>query len=321
MNEIENSKRQRFLDRFGTIPNESGLKKRSRIHQGWWRMNVLNELPGEHPKDKNKNVCNTIMDGIINKKNFLTNNSIKAVEQTLAERQETGSGLMELDRLYNNLLSSQPLCFNFFGELMADTKFGLRILQIWWPDLTQLKRVLFEFAPKERYTDDNSAFDIAFEVSIGDKTGLIGLECKYTDTFSSKEYDKPAYREIFNKSSSFAADYDSLKVSKYNQLFRNQLIAEALLQNGKCDFVRTGLFCHQLDDSVINIANELQNRLTNPESFTFITYSNYIGEIQRLDLDWEQREWTMLLWARYCATILSESTNEQIEKECNPGVV
>ena len=313
MNETENSKRQNLLDRFGTIPNESGFKRRIRIHQGWWRMNVLNEEPGEHPKDKNKNVCNTINDGIINKKNFLTGNSVKAVEQTLAERQETGAGIMEQDRLYNNLLSSQPLCFNFFGELMADTDFGLRVLKIWWPDLTQLRRVLFEFAPKERYTDDNSAFDIAFEVSIGDKTGLIGLECKYTDTFSSKEYDKSAYKEIFNKSNSFAADYDSLKVSKYNQLFRNQLIAEALLQNGKYDFLRTGLFCHQLDDSAINTANELQNRLTNPESFTIITYSNYIEEIQRLDLDWEQREWTMLLWARYCAIILSESTNELID--------
>ena len=93
--------------------------------------------------------------------------------------------------------------------------------------------VIFEYAPTERYTDDNSAFDIAFEVKIGNQHGLIGLECKYTDSFSTKEYDKPAYQDIYHKSSSFAANYDELKASKYNQLFRNQLIAEALIQKNK----------------------------------------------------------------------------------------
>lgn len=148
MDEMEKDERHQLLDRFGTIPDEKGLKRRTRIHQGWWRMCVLIEKAGEHPKDRDKNVCNTICYGIRNKKNFLTKNAIKAVEQTIADRQETDAGLIEQDRLYNNLLSSQPLCFNFFGELFVDNDFGLRILQTWWPDLTELKKVIFEYAPK-----------------------------------------------------------------------------------------------------------------------------------------------------------------------------
>jgi hypothetical protein len=303
-----------LLDRFGTIPDETGIKKRTRIHQGWWRMNVLNEKAGEHPKDKYKNVCNTINKGIINKKNFLTENAIKTVDQTMTERKKTGAGLMEPNRLYNNLLSSQPLCFNFFGELMVDTDFGLRVLQSWWTDLTELKKVFFKYAPKKRFTNNNSAFDIAFEVAVGDRTGLIGLECKYTDTFSSTEYDKPTYREIFNKSHSFVANYNDLKSSKFNQLFRNQLIAEALIQNNKYDFVRTGLFCYQQDKSAIATARKLQKMLTHPDSFTIITYNNFIETVQQIDLDWSLREWTMLLWARYCATVLSDPLNKQIDK-------
>jgi hypothetical protein len=312
---LTQEERQKLLERFGTIPNETGLKHRIRIHQGWWRMNVLNEEPGEHPKDKSDNVCNTINDGIVTKKNFLTANAIKAVDTTIEGKQKTDGGLLEQDRLYSNLMSSQPLCFNFFGELMADMDFGLKVLQNWWPKLTELKKVIFEYAPNECYTDDNSAFDIAFEVAIGDDLGLIGLECKYTDTFSSTEYDKPAYREIFEKSRSFAASYNELKASKYNQLFRNQLIAEALLQHNKYKFVKTGLFCYQQDQSAINTAQGLQKMLFNPDSFTIITYSDFIEAVQRLELGWQKREWTMLLWARYCATVLSEAVYEQLGKK------
>ncbi|TVQ06169.1 MAG: hypothetical protein EA359_01510 [Balneolaceae bacterium] len=309
----EKDNRQKLLNRFGIIPNDTGIKRRLRIHQGWWRMNVLNEEPGTHPMDTKKNVCNTINNGDINRKNFLTPNTIKAVESTIAERQITGAGLLEQDRLYNNLLSSQPLCFNFFGELKADTNFGLKVLQNWWPDLTALKKVIFEYAPEERYTADNSAFDIAFEVAIGNKSGLIGLECKYTDTFSSTVYDKTAYLNIFEQSNSFNSTYDDLKASKYNQLFRNQLLAEALLQNKIYDFVKTGLFCYQQDISAIKTAQELQKMLTDPDSFNVITYSDFIEKVQRLDLDWEKREWCMLLWARYCGTVLSDAVNKQIE--------
>lgn len=90
---------------------------------------------------------------------------------------------MEEERLFNNLLSSQPLCFNFFGELSADPAFGLAVLKSYYPELTKLRRVIFEYAPAENYTEDHSAFDVAFEVESGDKLGLIGWECKYTARF------------------------------------------------------------------------------------------------------------------------------------------
>jgi hypothetical protein len=172
---------------------------------------------------------------------------------------------------------------------MSDIDFGLRVLQTWWPEPTELMEVMFEYPPKERYTDDNSAFDIAFEVKIGDQLGLIGLECKYTDSFSITEYDKDAYKEIYNKSISFAASYNDLKASKYNQLFRNQLIAESLIQNKKYDFVHTGLFCYHEDESAIITAQELQKMLKDPKSFTIITYKDFIESVQKLDLDWRQR--------------------------------
>ena len=66
-------------ERFGQVPNESGLTRKMRAHQGWWRTNVLNEEPGLHPIISSENVCNAILGGDISGKNFLTPNSIKAV--------------------------------------------------------------------------------------------------------------------------------------------------------------------------------------------------------------------------------------------------
>jgi hypothetical protein len=293
----------------GTLPaSESGFKKRNRFHQGLWRAFVLAETEGEYPHKKGKVICNTITEGRVSRKNFLSPQIVESVTQTIEERQSTSSGIMEENRLFNNLLSSQPLCFNFFGELKTDTGFALQVLKQFWPELTAVKQVVFEFAPAQNYTNDNSAFDVAFEVEIDNKNGLIGFECKYTDTFSRTEYDKPEYRQIFEKSTGiFVAEYKKFTAARYNQLFRNQLLAEALIQNRDYQFVYTGLFCHPDDTSALHTGAEFQQMLRNGDKiFRVITYQDFIEKIQRLNIGWARRELSMLLWARYCGNSLSE---------------
>ncbi len=298
----------------GTLPTEKNtFKRRMRFHQGWWRAFVLVEEEGKHSITKDAGICNTILNGETSRKNFLSPNISEAVEKTIWERQATSSGIIQKDRLFNNLLSSQPLCFNFFGELKLDQAFALQVLQQFWPGLTKVKQVIFEFAPVENYTNDNSAFDVAFEVMAGNHVGLVGLECKYTDTFSQTEYDKAEYRHIFNNrnESVFAAGYEEFRAARFNQLFRNQLIAEALIQNGQYDFVYTGLFCHQDDEGALQIGAEFQHKLKNGDKiFRVITYQDYIEKMQKLEISWERRELSMLLWARYCSTRLSEQIFE-----------
>jgi hypothetical protein len=291
------------------LPLESGFKKRMRFHQAWWRAFILAEEPGNHPIRKNEVLGNTILNGRINHKNFLSEDIIDVVEETIQERKAAKSGIIEEDRLFNNLLSSQPLCFNFFGKLKKDTILALRVLRCFYPELTEVLNVKFEFAPDGKYTNDNSAFDVAFEVMAGDKKGLLGIECKYTDFFSPKEYDREEYLRIYNKSKNtiFIAPYKNYIASKFNQLFRNQLIGEALVQNKEYDFIFTGLFCHQSDNEAQNTATEFQSMLKDGKSkFQVITYREYLETIQRLEISWELRELSMLLWTRYCGMKLSE---------------
>ena len=56
---------------------------------------MLAQEAGIHPKKEDEKICNTIVNGEKSKKNFLTENSYIAVEQTLKERSEQDSGLME----------------------------------------------------------------------------------------------------------------------------------------------------------------------------------------------------------------------------------
>jgi hypothetical protein len=315
----------------GTLSGSS-WRKQIRIHQGWWRAFVLGVPQGEYYDKKNKTwkkVCNRVFeetnpDNI----NFIGEAASKAAFQTLEEREITSSGMVDESRLKYNLLSSQPLCFNFFGELMEDRDFGLIVLQTWWPHLTKLNQVFFEFAPKTNKTDDNSAFDIAFEVEHGDKTGIIGLECKYTDSFSYKHQNSKIfygdlksrnherYSEIFEKSrSSFSKEYyEYVRDKTINQLFRNQLIAERIVQNPNLeyDFVKTGLFCFEGDEDALASGLKLKSMLPNPNSFQVITYSDFIVAVQKLDIDWMKREWTMKLWVRYCAMELSKEIYKKI---------
>ena len=298
-------------DLIGPRPTkESGFRKRMRFHQGWWRTFVLAESAGQHPSKREQTICNTIRDGRESKLNFLSTNIVAAVQQTITARKSDGKGIIEEERLHNNLLSSQPLAFNFFGELMQDKELACQVLCCFWPEVTEVRQVIFEYAPRENYTNDNSAFDVAFEVMAEDKSGLIGLECKYTDSFSTKAYDKPAYRHIFAQSgtTSFSAPYDELKASRFNQLFRNQLMASALVQNNEYDFVRTGLFFHRDDRKAAETATLFQQMLVDgTTAFKLLSYQDLLANWQQLEIDWELRELTMLLWARYCGNKLSDA--------------
>lgn len=308
----------------GNIPKESGFIKQFRFHQGWWRTFVLNEKEGVYWDKINKKetrVCNRMNNGEKTKKNFLSEEIVKVVQDSCENHVEAKAGIIEEDRLYNNLLSSQPLAFNFFGLLKANTDVALSFLKTLRPDIIKVEDVVFEFAPKS--TSDHSAFDFGFVVRTKAGRGFWGFECKYTDTFSfrrqgskvnygdksgveeDRNYSK--YFQIYQEySNRFTDDYFSyVRDRNFNQLFRNELLAMQL--KNEFDFVLTGLFCHHDDEETVKSGLEFQKKIGNgKDDFIVLTYADYFDRIQRFDLTWEQRELVMLLWARYCGLKLSE---------------
>jgi hypothetical protein len=308
---------EKLKDLLGEIPKDVGdFRHRMRIHQGWWRMAVLGEEQGENPADNKRNVCNTIGDGDP-KRNFISDGSYEAFVQTKKEREKIAAGMFIEKRLLTNLLSSQPLCFNFFGELKFNRPLAAKVLQSWIPDVGIVEWVKFEFAPEANYTNDFSAFDIAICYrNTGGRRGLLGLECKYTDDFStSGNPKKKEYRQVYEGNRHiFPLEYDEYFGKKYVQLFRNELMAQALLGHHEYDIVTTGLFCHYADEAALSTARAFQSMIGDGQNrFRIITYRDFITSIQQLELEWKEREWIMKLWARYCGVDLSEKLFQHVD--------
>ena len=116
------------------------------------------------------------------KANFLTDNIRQLVSKEVANAKKTG-GLIGEPRIWNNLLSSQPLCFNLFGELHFDSDLATKYFKQLFPNrLDSVTAVKFEYSPGRgdiKYIGDHSAFDVFVEYTKGDKKGFIGIEVKY----------------------------------------------------------------------------------------------------------------------------------------------
>lgn len=185
------------------------------------------------------------------------------------------------------------MCFNFLGELKQHHLFAKEVLRNWIPNIAEVTQVRFEYAPVERYTDKKSTFDVAFfYLTAQGKKGLFGLECKYTDDFSKKKYTNDNYHKIFDKATGkFTKPYNEYIVAEYNQLFRNQLIAEALLQNKIVDEAVTGLFYHPQDENAHKIGIAFQKMLAGSDKvLKLMNYSDFITNLQKMDLTWGRRE-------------------------------
>jgi hypothetical protein len=296
-------------EQIGNLPTEPQRKRRIRFHQGWWRAFVLAEAAGPHPLRQGETVCNVLNGGEMSKKNLFGPGTVDAVDATLAGRTRQSGGLIDERRLFNNLLSSQPLVFNFFGPLQQDLALATRLVQALIPSIDTVTAIRFEYAPEKWI--DNSAFDVALDVTSKGRKGLLGFECKFTEPFSPTVYDTTHYEDISTSCGAFNVPYQACIKPEFNQLFRNQLIAEHQVQEKKYEFRMTGLFCESGDEAAIATGHAFRSLLKDGgSSFHVITYAQFIEALQMLPLTWAQREWSMTLWARYCALSLSAGAYE-----------
>lgn len=175
------------------------------------------------------------------KSNFLTTNIKQLVTKEVANIKKTGALIGE-PRIWNNLLSSQPLCFNLFGELHFDLDLATNFFQKIFPNL--LDRVIdikFEYSPgrgNNKYIGDHSAFDVFVEYSKDDRTGFIGIEVKYAESLreetmakATKNF-KPLYENLTINSGFFKPNtVGFLKRPPIAQIWRDHLLAIATKQD------------------------------------------------------------------------------------------
>ena len=170
--------------------------------------------------------------------NFLHPAAHEHAEQRSRQVQEEG-GSLEPQRLFHNMLSSMPMCFNLFGAMRGEDAFLLVFQRLFDARATTIVDIVCEWTPPDRARlGDRTAFDAVVLYETPEGAAFCGIETKYTEPFSQKAY-APApsnhYREVTYESGWFAfpaRDLGALQSPSANQLWRNTMLAARLDQHG-----------------------------------------------------------------------------------------
>ncbi|NRQ50412.1 PGN_0703 family putative restriction endonuclease [Aeromicrobium stalagmiti] len=170
--------------------------------------------------------------------NFLHPSAYEHAETRSIEVQAEG-GALDPTRLFHNMLSSMPMCFNLFGAMRGEHDAFLPVFTSLFDDeATAISEIVCEWAPPDADAriGDRTAFDAVIFYEAGDQKRFIGIETKYTEPFSRRVYESQRYTDVTAGCGWFVhpeSAADSLKGPKSNQLWRNVLLAAALDSSGQ----------------------------------------------------------------------------------------
>lgn len=266
--------------------SDSPWQARYRRLQSWYRETVLKVPPGW---DRGKPLGSRLLDDEVKRHpglNFL-NDDITCYAQIRAQEVLKGGGMLDRHRLFHNMLSSMPLCFNLFGELRRRPKVCARALaSVLDLDIVQVSDVSVEWAPpdKRRHLNDGTAFDafVRFATSTGERA-FLGIETKYTDPFSPKKYRKPSYAEITrDPASGFRPGAEEvLEAPATNQLWRNALLVHSLRSTTEFDMGYAVVMACRGDRTAALAMRKLSEQHRDPPSLVrSATFEDLVDELE-----------------------------------------
>jgi len=198
----------------------------------------LGEPAGVGPWRTSKNtVPSMLQNGETTGKNFI----LKETHQYALSRVKNKKRYETIDsyRLFNNMLSSMPMCFNLFHPLslilQQDPGSVNKIINKLFPILriAEVTNIRIEYIPEnyQAYINDKTAFDafVEYKNSKGEK-GIIGIEVKYTEGLGTNSASNEAERKIEIAKESGIFNEKGIASVKENpgQGLRNILLTEAV---------------------------------------------------------------------------------------------
>lgn len=236
--------------------------------------------------------------------NYLTHTIREVVHAELDRADEEGK-LFSAPRIYDDLLSSQPLCFNLFGELKADLRVASAFARHLWPDrVKEVTRLEFEHSPgrgDDAYLGNRTAFDVYLEHTVpGGGEGFIGVEVKYherLDTTRADNRGRPT--EVARRSGLFEEkSLEELDRPPLQQLWFDHLLALSMLQQDVGRWAGNGLFVllhPAANQPCYAVAAKYQQQLHRTDSFQRLTLEEVIGALRLVD----GRDWVDEVDGRY----------------------
>jgi hypothetical protein len=196
-------------------------------------------------------------------------------------------------KVYWDMLGSDHIPFNFFLPLRDEPALASALLSHLLGEAVTTTRIEVEWPlhPKQEYLDDSTSFDvfIAYGTEKG-AHGAVGVEVKYTEgeygwgATERKQMldDGSLYNQVHRKSGICVDGAQSgLRTRRLKQVWRNQLLGEAMLQHAGNKLARfTSVLLYPRGNShFAAVASEYQ-QLLRPERatrFVALTYESFIA--------------------------------------------
>jgi len=226
-----------------------------------------------------------------------------AREEVLNPKRREGK-LYKKPRIFNDLLSSQPLCFNLFAELKKNPRQATKVFAALSPGrIAEVDRLEFEHSPgrgKLEYLGDRTAFDVYIEFkSPNGCLGFAGIEVKYhEDLAGGKPPSDCSYKQVAENMSCFK-DWSSPEFLKppFQQIWRDHLLAGSILRTDSNKF-KDGffVFLYPKENTACEAAvKRYRNCLTDQR--TFVVWQ--MEQVHETIKQQTQAAWIDLFYDRY----------------------
>ncbi len=221
--------------------------------------------------------------------NYMTETVRDVVRAEVLDPVKSAGKVYREPRIYEDLLSSQPLCFNLFGELQRDLRLASRTFErlLADPGLV-VTGIEFEHSPGRgdaRFTMDNSAFDVFVEYVPGTgQRGFVGIEVKYVEDLDvTPARHRARYDEVAGAMRCFVPGaLHRLRQKPLEQLWRDHLLAGSLLLDSGSGFEQ-GTFAVLYPSGNATVAKAVEGYrawLTEGASFTTWTLEVVLDAIE-----------------------------------------
>jgi hypothetical protein len=219
----------------------SEFQRKARILQSIWR-EKMHAVAGEHQGKSGSRPLGSRLQmpwAEESLANYLTPVIKEVVRSEVLDLERSAGKLFAKPRIFNDLLSSQPMAFNLFAELQQDLELCSHLLEkMTLGRYKCAEAVEFEYSPGRRdptFTGDKSAFDVFIKCrDTNEASAFLGIEVKYHENLKNKPaVIKDRHREISGALGCFSDGSGALlEKQPLQQIWRDHLLAGSMLGRG-----------------------------------------------------------------------------------------
>lgn len=217
-------------------------------------------------------------------------------------------------KLYFDMLGSDHIPFNFFVPLRAHESVGSLVREWSGVDVGAVTAIDIEWAPtpSERFLGDNTSFDACIRYRcLKGGVGAIGVEVKFTEgayswggTERARMFERGSrYLRAHEASGLYVADsLEHLRTRRLKQLWRNQLLGEAMLQQGELSHFTSVLLYPEGNRHFAEAAAAYEGLLAmdgRHTPFRAVTFERFIARCREHARSEDDRVWADYLAERY----------------------